>query len=324
MKNILNVMYYKYEIYIFTKMTTLQQSLPEHLIHMDDDDLLEWYDEDQNEIYDFKNQEIEDSSYEISNLKLSEFDEIFIDFPSKAATSFKKINGYWYQTKPYQTRADQNIVYRLLSILAAKSKEKLESLQIEKYGLDKPKLKMTFSNENQKEVFSFGTYNPVTEQQYVLYDNSVYILDGIFSEMASYLPVELIDKKPLAPFEKVMKFDFSRLEQWQENYLRVEIDDMGKIKADGKKIDFDEMQLAEWFTENWLKAVSTSVEPHKFDARIGYKSFDVYLDDKAKITFYRIQESPELLLFRKDEGLLYHFPQDSGFTMLNPNVSRQD
>ena len=121
-----------------------------------------------------------------------------------------------------------------------------------------------------------------------------------------------------------MKFDFSRLEQWQENYLRVEIDDMGKIKADGRKIDFDEMQLAEWFTENWLKVVSTSVEPYKFDARIGYKSFDVYLDDKAKITFYRIQESPELLLFRKDEGLLYHFPQDAGFTMLNPNVSRQD
>ena len=79
----------------------------------------------------FKNQDITDSSYEVSNLKLSEFDEIFIDFPSKAATSFKKINGYWYQTKPYQTRADQNIVYRLLSILAAKSKEKLESLQIE-------------------------------------------------------------------------------------------------------------------------------------------------------------------------------------------------
>ena len=39
---------------------------------------------------------------------------------------------FWYQTKPYQTRADQNIVYRLLSILAARSKEKLDSLQIEK------------------------------------------------------------------------------------------------------------------------------------------------------------------------------------------------
>ena len=268
--------------------------------------------------------EIEEATYELSSLKLSEFDEIFIDFPSKAATSFKKINGFWYQTKPYQTRADQNIVYRLLSILAARSKEKLDSLQIEKYGLDKPKLKMTFAKENEKKVFSFGTYNPVTEQQYVLFDNNVFILDGIFSEMASYLPVELIDKRPLAPFEKVMKFDFSRLEQWQENYLRIEIDDSGNFTADGKKIDYKSEQLAEWFVDNWLKALATRVEPYKFDARIGYKSFDLYLDDKAKITFYRIQESPELLLYRKDEGLLYSFPQDRGFSMLNPNVTRQD
>ena len=220
--------------------------------------------------------EIEEATYELSSLKLSEFDEIFIDFPSKAATSFKKINGFWYQTKPYQTRADQNIVYRLLSILAARSKEKLDSLQIEKYGLDKPKLKMTFAKENEKKVFAFGTYNPVTEQQYVLFDNNVFIIDGIFSEMASYLPVELIDKRPLAPFEKVMKFYFSRLEQWQENYLRIEIDDSGNFTADGKKIDYKREHLAEWFADNWLKALATRVEPYKFDARIGYKSFDLY------------------------------------------------
>lgn len=270
----------------------------------------------------FIDEEIEDNAFEVSNLKLSEFDEIFIDFPSKAATSFKKINGFWYQTKPYQTRADQTIVYRILSILAAKSKEKLDSMKLEKYGLDKPKLKMTFSNNNEKKVFSFGTYNPVTEQQYVLFDNNVFILDGIFSEMAEYSPVELIDKRPLAPFEKVMKFDYSRLEQWQENFLRIDVSADGKAKAVGQKIEYDEDQLNTWLTDTWFKVLATSVEPYKLDARVGYKSFDLYLDDKAKITFYRIQESPELLLFRKDEGLLYHFPQDIGFTMLNPSVSR--
>lgn len=265
-----------------------------------------------------------ESTFEVSNSKLSEFDEIYVDFPSKAATSFKKINGYWYLTKPYQTRADQNTVYRLLSILASRSKEKLESLQIEKYGLDKPKLKMTFSNNNESKIFSFGTYNPVTEQQYVLFENNVFILDGIFSEMASYLPVELIDKKPLAPFENVMRFDFSRLEQWQENFLRIELGQMGSINAVGEKIEFDQTQLYEWFSSTWQNISATAVESYKFDARVGYKSFDVYLDDEAKITFYRIQESPELLLYRKDEGLLYRFPQDIGFTMLNPSVGRLD
>ena len=104
--------------------------------------------------------------YEVSSYRLSDFEEVLIDFPSKAATSFKKINNYWYQTKPFQTRADQKSVLRLLSIFAAKSKDKLDSLQLEKYGLDKPVMKMTFVKQNDKKVFTFGSYNPVTEQQY--------------------------------------------------------------------------------------------------------------------------------------------------------------
>ena len=42
--------------------------------------------------------------YEVSNYRLSDFEEVIVDFPSKAATSFKKINNYWYQTKPFQTK----------------------------------------------------------------------------------------------------------------------------------------------------------------------------------------------------------------------------
>ena len=30
------------------------------------------------------------------------------------------------------------------------------------------------------------------------------------------------------------------------------------------------------------------------------------------------------ILFRKDEGLLYHFPSDLGFTMLNPHVQQKE
>ena len=261
--------------------------------------------------------------YEVSNYRLSDFEEVLVDFPSKAATSFKKINNYWYQTKPFQTRADQKSVLKLLSILAAKSNEKLDSLQLEKYGLDKPVMKMTFVNQNDRKVFAFGSYNPVTEQQYVLFENNIFILDSIYSEIASYAPVELIDKKPLAAFEKIKRFDFSRLEQWQENFLQL-INTDGKWIAEGKKINSDSSNLAEWFLETWNSTFAKSVEPYKLDARIGYKSFDIFLEDNKKITFYRIQESPEMLLYRNDEGLLYHFPQDIGFTMLNPTIEQKE
>ncbi|MEK9771396.1 MAG: DUF4340 domain-containing protein [Nitrosomonadales bacterium] len=261
--------------------------------------------------------------YEVSNYRLSDFEEVIVDFPSKAATSFKKINNYWYQTKPFQTRADQKSVLKLLSIFAAKSNEKLDSLQLEKYGLDKPVMKITFIKQNDRKVFTFGSYNPVTEQQYVLFENNIFILDGVYSEIASYAPVELIDKKPLATFEKIKRYDFSRLEQWQENFLQL-VNNDDQWSAEGKKINFDSSNLMEWFLETWNSTMAKSVEPYKFDARIGYKSFDIFLEDNKKITFYRIQESPEMLLYRNDEGLLYHFPQDIGFTMLNPTIEHKE
>lgn len=261
--------------------------------------------------------------YEVSNYRLSDFEEVIVDFPSKAATSFKKINNYWYQTKPFQTRADQKSVLKLLSIFAAKSNEKLDSLQLEKYGLDKPVMKITFIKQNDRKVFTFGSYNPVTEQQYVLFENNIFILDGVYSEIASYAPVELIDKKPLATFEKIKRYDFSRLEQWQENFLQL-VNNDDQWSAEGKKINFDSSSLMEWFLETWNSTMAKSVEPYKFDARIGYKSFDIFLEDNKKITFYRIQESPEMLLYRNDEGLLYHFPQDIGFTMLNPTIEHKE
>ena len=33
------------------------------------------------------------------------------------------------------------------------------------------------------------------------------------------------------------------------------------------------------------------------------------------------EESPELLLGRPDEGLMYHVPPDIGFTLLNPPIN---
>ena len=54
--------------------------------------------------------------------------------------------------------------------------------------------------------------------------------------------------------------------------------------------------------------------------RLQELSKNMTLEDGKKVTFYRIQEHPELKLYRSDEKLLYRYPSDLGFTMLNPNV----
>ena len=258
---------------------------------------------------------------EVTNFKLSDFDEIELNFPSKAKVHFKIIENHWKILSPVKGRANERYIYQLLSILASKSPEKLKSDDLEKYGLDQPQLKLIFLNKAKKlkEEFVFGTYNAISENQYIKYKDDVFIVNGLFSETASYVPIEFIDKRPIAPYEIIQGFNLSRLEQWQKNQLKL-VKKNGNWIAKGINVKTTQADILEWLSLSWDGLQALSLESFKMDSRLGYKSFDVIVNENKKVTFYKIQESPQLHLYRKDEGLLYRFPGDLGFTMLSPHV----
>ena len=272
----------------------------------------------------FQKEPVESLKFELTKFKLSDFNELKIDFPSKISTHFKIIDNNWRMISPHNARADEFYVYRILSLVAASSLEKLKTDDLSKYGLDQPNLKITFLGDGLEEQFLFGTYNPINEDQYVLYRDNVYLISGGYSETSSFMPVELIDKNPIAKFDKIKSFDFSRLEQWQDSRLKLNYTNNNIWSVKSKNLSITQADVNEWFEMTWKNIPAKSVEPYKINERLGYKSFDIVLNNNQKLTFYRIQESPELLLFRKDEGLLYHFPSDLGFTMLNPHVQQKE
>jgi len=256
--------------------------------------------------------------FAISTFNLSDFDSIKVDFPSKAAVIFKKDNESWVMLEPIQGRADQFSVQKIISIVATSSSEKLPSNDLAKYGLDKPTVKVKLIHKGLEEEFIFGTYNSVTEDQYLLYKDNVYLISGAYSEVASTQPIEFIDKSPLSKSEQIKDIDYSRLEQWQSKRLKVTRNNNDWTASEGNSVKQNEM--AEWFDMTWVKNPAKSVEKSSIDLRIPYKSFDIHTTNGKKITFIRLQESPETQLYRVDEGLLYHFGSDIGFTMLNPPI----
>ncbi|CEZ19953.1 conserved exported protein of unknown function [Candidatus Methylopumilus planktonicus] len=256
--------------------------------------------------------------FSISAFNLSDFDSIKIDFPSRASVIFKKSTESWDMIEPVKGRADQFSVQKIISIVATSSSEKLPSNDLAKYGLDKPTMKLKLIHKGQEEEFIFGTYNSVTEDQYLLYKENVYLISGSYSEAAATQPIELIDKLPLTKSEEIKYFDFSRLEQWQSKRLKVTRNNNEWSANEGSQ--FKQNEMAEWFDMTWVKNPAKSVEKSSIDLRIPYKSFDIHTIDGKKITFLRVQESPETKLYRVDEGLLYHFGSDIGFTMMNPPI----
>ncbi|MDP2101158.1 MAG: DUF4340 domain-containing protein [Methylotenera sp.] len=261
------------------------------------------------------------SAYEVSHYKLAEFNAISVEFPTKAAVTFEKIDGLWRLTAPYNTRANQASVQRILAIVAANSAEKITTEDLGKFGLNNPSIKLKlFRDPNNAEVFLFGTYNPVTGEQYIAHQNIVYLVSSTYAEAASTQVIELVDKAPLKPTEKVAGFNFSRLEQWEDSKLNVDLVD-GKWKVSIASAKPLQNELNEWLDYNWVNNLAKSVELYTPDRKTTYPSFDVKLADGQKIHFDKIQESPDLILGRPDEGLQYNFPQDVGFVMLNPPLN---
>ena len=260
--------------------------------------------------------------HEVSNLKLADFTQVKVEFPAQAPTSFVKIDGLWRMTSPYITRADQISVQRILAIIAAKSLEKFPNTDLTKFGLDNPQLKLKLTKSTGDEVFSFGTFNSVTEEQYVGYNNAVYLLPGSYAEAATTQAIELIDKTPLTKNEikQIAGFDLSKLEQWQANALNIDLYD-GNWKTNDTKAKITQNEMNEWLDFSWKQAQAKQVELYLPDRKVAYPSFNVKLKDGKKVHFDKISEAPDLLLGRPDEGIMYHFSNDVGFNMLNPPLN---
>lgn len=259
--------------------------------------------------------------YEVSDFKLADFVTISAEFPTKAATRFTKVNNFWMMTSPHKTRADQASVQRILSIIAATSQTKIPADDLEKFGLHQPSIKLRLTKKDNSEIeFLFGTHNPINDEQYVLHNNAIYLLPNRYAEAAETQIVELIDKSLLRPTEKVAGFDFSRLEQWEESRLNLDIKD-GQWVASIKAAKPQQDELNEWLDFSWKNNPAKSVEFYTPNIRDKYPSFVIKMADGSRVQFDKILESPELVLARADEGLQYHFPSDAGFSMLNPPLN---
>ncbi len=264
----------------------------------------------------------EKATYEVSQLKLAGINAVKVEFPAKSPVIFEKTDGYWSMKAPYKQRADQLSVQRILSVIAAKSEYQFPATDLSKYGLDNPLVRLTITNNGAQEVFIYGGYNTVTDEQYVAYKDDVYLLSAGYSEAASTQPIEMVDKNIISPAEakQIIGFDFSQLEQWQETSLNVDIEN-GQWKTNVAKAKPTQNDLNEWLEFSWKQNPAKSVETYTPDRNASYPSVTLKLSNGKKVRIDKIMESPEMLLARPDEGLIYHYSNDVGFTMLNPPLN---
>jgi hypothetical protein len=244
------------------------------------------------------------AQYPIAALAGAEVTRIAIEPRTGARMLLEKQGQDWFLAEPLRARADRIQVERLLDLLSARSKEKLAATELQRFDLDKPVMKVTFNDQ----AIAFGMTNPLTQDQYALSGDGVYLLSAYYSAMVPQNPARILTHALFRPDEKPSAFVLKglRIEQRDGNWQLTPAprDPQAKPSQD---------ELNHW-VDDWRLASSLLTQPAS--GKVPVESIDVRLADGRTLTLGVLQREPELVLVRPDEKLAFYFSSEMARRLL--------
>jgi len=256
-----------------------------------------------------KGNQPKEPSHSLSTLSPGAVKKIEVTRREGAAYSLEKRGEIWYLTSPLEARADQSQVQRLLDLLAATSKEKLAATDLKRFDLDPPALTVTIDNQ----VFSFGTTNPLTQEQYVATGDSVYLVSSYYLSLIPTQADRLLTHNLFHQDEKPVSFAFKdfRVEQKDGKWSVM------PAPADKERPSQDD--LNRW-ADDWR--LSSSLLTQVWDGKATSETVQVKLADGTNVVFAVIRKEPELVLARPDEKVQFQFSGEMTKTLMRPPVAK--
>jgi hypothetical protein len=216
----------------------------------------------------------------------------------------KDAAGHWVQTAPFPARVDASKAGRLLDILGATAKTTYPATDLARFELDQPAVRVTIDDQ----TFAFGSVNAVTDEQYLLGGDRVFLVSPVHGFSLPNQADSLASHMLLAEDEIPNAFVLPgfKLELKDGKWAATPPADPAKISQD---------DYVRW-AENWRMAASlaTQVASGKEAgdaARIG-------LQNGRTLELIVASRTPELRLLRTDENLVYVFPADTATRLLTP------
>jgi hypothetical protein len=215
----------------------------------------------------------------------------------------------WYMKSPVHGRAHVFNTARVLRIAMAPVDQELPQSANEnlaQFGLDKPKAVLELDGQR----IAFGGNNPVNNDQYVLYHKRVYLIDARSYWDVAHPYNEFLDSHLFRPDRKPLAFSLPGLS------LKL-VKGRWIVHPANKKLTTDRINN---FVDEWRYASAMTVERYQGQAAQGKIHILFAADRKGgkaqTVTVDILSRHGELVLYRPDQGLEYHFPQEVGKRLL--------
>ena len=263
----------------------------------------------------------------LTDLSINRIDHIRLQRPGKPEIDLARSAGQWVMTAPRKARANRFRINELLHLAVAKIATHFAApaADLGRYGLDKPRAEVWLNNEK----ISFGGPHPLDPDHYVLYRDQVYLVPDHYANAAT---------APLSGFFSTRLINMrSRLMALRLPGLSLtrKPDGSWQVTPPNKKLSTDRVNT---FVDDWRYAEALSVRPYSGKPVIAHVRITFALPavrapagaghplgtsgkppepgPRSVLDLGILERKPELILYRKDEGLEYHFPADMASQLL--------
>lgn len=244
----------------------------------------------------------------LTALRAEAVQRISIERPGQPPIVLEKTGEQWRLTAPLAARANRSRIDNLTRIAGAESEARLpfDETALGQYGLDKPLVSVRLDGE----LIQFGGLHPLKQQQYVRYRDGVHLIGAQYLRAAVARYTDFIDTALIEDGREPVALRLPGL-------ALTRVDGHWKLEPGNKDIGSDRVMQ---FVQEWRHARALGVDrydgaPAKQRVRIEFAAGAPEKPTTLEIGI--VARTPQLILVRKDEGLQYHFPADTGKRLLS-------
>jgi hypothetical protein len=242
----------------------------------------------------------------LTTLAVESIQRVKLMRPKQPEIVLEKIGEDWQLIAPRKARANSFRVNELLRLATLRVNTRFPALDTElgKYGLDHP-LATLFLNDDE---IRFGGMHPIENQLYVWHNSQVQLIPASVMRAVSAPSNDFLGTSPIEDKAKLLAFRFpafSLKQNEQGAWIRTpELKGLGSDRVN--------QFVDEWRHARALSAAPYSGKPVK--ARLSITLADG--DQQRVLEFGVLADKPEFILYRKDEGLEYSFPEETGLRLM--------
>ncbi len=231
---------------------------------------------------------------------------IRVERPGAAVLLFEKTGAGFQLVKPFAARVNDFNMRQLQRLAGLKSERAIVTARpadYARFGLDPPQARVWLDDEE----LAVGERHPLQSQRYVLYRGTVhlvpdYALAALFYEATQFLDTRLLEEGLELLALELPGFALERKNgTWQRRPPR-------------KDLSSDRIND---FVAEWRNAHALSVERAVGRRPSRWVVLRVRRGERTEtLRIGILARRPELVLWRQDEGLAYHFPSETAKRLL--------